>query len=126
MTADIQFINLTDLLSSNKNGELDYAESLKIIRKVATENKNSVQKNMLVDLRNVISVVTTSEIYELVSELSSHREQFSKKIALLYGSNFDAEKIRFLEMCANNRGFLINAFTDYDEAVSWLTKTNGE
>ena len=105
----------------NQNGEIDFNDSLKILKNVAEKSKNGKVKNMLVDVRNFVSVLSVPEIYEVISELGKYREQFNRKIAVVYGLHYDEDKARFFEMSAQNRGFLINAFADYDEAVKWLS-----
>jgi extradiol dioxygenase family protein len=121
MDAEFQLIRVGDYFTPKQNGEIDFNDSIKILKKVAEQNGNGKAKNMLVDVRDFVTVLSVPEIYEVVTELGKYRGQFNMKIAVVYGPQYDEEKTRFFEMSAQNRGFIINAFTDYDEAVKWLT-----
>jgi len=47
-------------------------------------------------------------------------QYLSQKVLLLVlpGVNFD--RASFFETCSHNRGFTVNAFTDYEKAMRWL------
>ena len=76
--------------------------------------------DLLIDVRDTTSVLSLSDIYELVAEIGKKRDAFRKKIAIIIGSQHDIDKARFLEMCASNRGFTVNVFDDFEESVNWL------
>lgn len=121
MKAEIKFIKTRDFLQTTASGELSLSESKKVLRQIAELNQPDDLHDMLIDIRETVSVLTLSDIYELVSEVGNHRQSFRKKIAILLGSHHDIDKARFLEMCAQNRGYRVNIFHDFEEAVCWLT-----
>ena len=59
----------------------------------------------------------------LVMDLGDHRAALLRKIAVLYHEDRQGEAMRFLELCAGNRGYPIRAFTACDEAIQWLRST---
>jgi hypothetical protein len=122
MKAEIKIVKTKDFLKTKATGELNLKESKKVIAQIAELNQKSKFHEILVDIRNTTSVLTLSDIYELVTEIAKNREAFRKKVALLLGPNNDIDKARFLEMCAQNRGFLVNVFDDFEKAVRWLMR----
>lgn len=121
MNAEIQFISVSDYFTPKENGKIDFNDSLNILKNVAAQNENGKIKNMLIDVRDFVTELSVPEIYEIITELSNYREHFSRKIAVVYGPHFEADKSEFFQISAQNRGFNINTFSDYDEAVTWLT-----
>lgn len=120
MKAEIKFIKTKDFLQTTAAGELNLEGSKKVLHKIASLNQPDDLHDMLVDIRETVSVLTLSDIYELVSEVGRHRQSFRKKIAILLGPQHDIDKARFLEMCAQNRGYRVNIFQDFEESVCWL------
>lgn len=126
MKAQFKFIKTKDFLKTTATGELNLQESKKVLQLIAELNKPDELHDMLIDLRGTTSVLTLSDIYELVTEVGKHRHSFRKKIAILLGPNHDMDKARFLEMCAQNRGYTCNAFTDFEDAACWLMEVKDE
>jgi len=60
------------------------------------------------------------EVYELVAELTQHGDTFRRKVALLVAQGINFEQAHFFETCSHNRGFSVNAFTDYEKAIRWV------
>jgi CHAD domain-containing protein len=121
MKAEIKFVKTKDFLKTTASGELNLNESIKVLHKIAELNQPDNLHDMLIDIRETISVLTLSDIYELVTEVGRHRQSFRKKIAILVGPQHDIDKARFLQMTAQNRGYRVNAFNDFEEAIKWLT-----
>lgn len=122
MKAEIRFVKTKDFLKTTASGELNLNESIKVLHKIAELNQPDDLHDMLIDIRETISVLTLSDIYELVTEVGRHRQSFRKKIAILLGPQHDIDKARFLQMTAQNRGYRVNAFSDFEEAIKWLTE----
>lgn len=120
MKANIKFVKTKDFLKTTASGELNLAESMKVLHTIAEFNHADNSHDMLIDLRETTSVLTLSDIYELVTEVGRHRQYFRKKIAILLGPQHDIDKARFLQMTAENRGYRVNVFTDFEESVTWL------
>lgn len=120
MKANIKFVKTKDFLKTTASGELNLPESMKVLHRIAEFNRADNSHDMLIDVRDTTSVLTLSDIYELVSEVGRHREYFRKKIAILLGPQHDIDKARFLQMTAENRGYRVNVFTDFEDAVTWL------
>ena len=120
MKADIKIVRTRDFINTIAEGELNLRESMNVLSKLAELNEEDVTHDILLDIRDTESVLTLSDIYEIVAEIGKHRSSFRNKVALLIGKHHDMDKARFLEMCASNRGFNVNVFTDFEESVCWL------
>jgi len=97
-----------------------------VLEEIARLNTPDVLHDILVDIRETEPGLSLSDIYELVTAVGNHRQAFRKKIVILLGAQHDFDKARFLEMCASNRGYNVNAFDDFEESVNWLMCEDGE
>jgi hypothetical protein len=122
MKAEIKFVRTKDFLQTTASGELNLEESLKVLHRIAELNQPDDLHDMLIDIRETTSVLTLSDIYELVTEVGRNRQSFRKKIAILLGPKHDIDKARFLQMTAENRGYRVNVLEDFEEAVKWLVE----
>jgi hypothetical protein len=122
MKAEIKIVRTKDFLKTTASGELNLEESLKVLHRIAELNRPDDQHDMLIDIRETTSVLSLSDIYELVTEVGRNRQSFRKKIAILLGPKHDIDKARFLQMTAENRGYRVNVFEDFEEAVKWLVE----
>jgi hypothetical protein len=120
MKAEIKIVKTKDFIKTTASGELNLQESRNVLTKLAALNLPDENHDMLVDIRDTVSVMTLSDIYELVTEIGKHRSAFRNKIAILLADHHDFDKAAFLEMCADNRGFTVNTFTEFEEAVKWF------
>ncbi len=120
MKAEIKFVQTKDFIQTTASGTLNLAGSKKVLSEIERLNKTDNLHDILVDIRDTNPGLSLSDIYELVTEVGNHRHAFRKKIAILLGPQHDIDKARFLEMTASNRGYNVNAFSDFEEAVNWL------
>ncbi len=120
MKAEIRIVKTKDFLKTTASGELNLEESLKVLHQIAELNQPDDLHDMLIDIRETNSVLTLSDIYELVMEVGRNRQSFRKKIAILMGPQHDIDKARFLQMTAENRGYRVNILNDFEDAVQWL------
>lgn len=120
MKAEIKFVKTKDFIKTTASGQLSLEKSKTVLKEIARLNTPDDLHDLLVDIRDTRPGLSLSDIYELVTEVGNHRQAFRKKIAILLGTQHDIDKARFLEMCASNRGYNVNAFDDFEEAVNWL------
>lgn len=126
MKAEIKFVKTRDFIKTTASGQLNLEQSKKVLEEIARLNTPDVLHDILVDIRETEPGLSLSDIYELVTAVGNHRQAFRKKIAILLGAQHDFDKARFLEMCASNRGYNVNAFDDFEESVNWLMCEDGE
>lgn len=126
MKAEIKFVKTRDFIKTTASGQLNLEQSKKVLEEIARLNTPDDLHDILVDIRETEPGLSLSDIYELVTAVGNHRQAFRKKIAILLGAQHDFDKARFLEMCASNRGYNVNAFDDFEESVNWLMCGDGE
>ena len=74
--------------------------------------------------REAQGVMSATDLWFLADKLVHYRSTFSRKTAVLCPlEKFD--RARFFAMCAENRGFNIRAFADYEQAMEWLMADAG-
>ena len=120
MATNIKIITASDFIEVTPDGIINITTSKQILIDISKAEKPPADYELLVDFRNTRSDLSIFDLYELVAELCRHGDTFRRKIALLVlpGVNFDLAS--FFETCSRNRGFLINAYTDYENAMRWL------
>ncbi|KKK98157.1 hypothetical protein LCGC14_2645570 [marine sediment metagenome] len=122
-----KIISANEFLKAKPSGEFDREESKKSLVEIATLAKSPADYEILLDIRQTYGRLTSTDIYEFVAELSKHRHAFRNKIAVLSRSGISSiddrqfDNAQFMELCAKNRGLMIEAFTSFEETVDWLS-----
>ena len=73
---------------------------------------------VIVDARKTQAEMSTVDIWYLAAELDTTLGTAKRAALLVPLADFD--KAAFLELCAQNRGLRLQAFTDFEEAFNWL------
>ena len=120
MPTKIKLIRAIEYLQTSPEGEVDFEKTKQILIDIAAAKKNPADYDVLLDFRRVQLKLATTDIYYLAAELAKHNNTFRDKVAVLVlpGANF--EKSEFFELCSRNRGFLVDCFTNYEDAVQWF------
>jgi hypothetical protein len=105
-------------------GELDLDTSKRLILNLAREHASPGQYDVLIDTRQTTGKLTLFDIAEMVNVMIEHRGSFRSKVAVLTSHDYKFEHAKFMELYANNRGFQIGAFDDFEEAMNWLMTSN--
>ena len=61
-----------------------------------------------------------THLYYLAHEILKYEALSGAKISLLVKPD-DFDRGEFLQICAQNRGVQLSAFTEYENAMNWLT-----
>ena len=120
MATKIKIITARDFLEVTPDGIINITTSKQLLVDIAKAEHHPVDHELLIDFRDTQFHMSVSDMYQLAAELCQHGDTFRGKVALLVvpGVNFD--HAHFFETCSQNRGFLINAFTDYEKAMRWV------
>jgi len=123
MATKIKIITASDFMEITPDGIINIYTSKQLLIDIAKAEIPPADYELLVDFRNTKSDLSISDVYALAAELYRHGDTFRRKVALLVlpGVNFNLAS--FFETCAHNRGFSINAYTDYENALRWLLST---
>lgn len=120
MATKIKVITAKDFVEVTPEGMVNIDTSRKLLVDIARARNCPLDYELFVDFRDTGSELSELDVYQLAAELCQYGDAFRRKVALLVlpGLNFDRAK--FFETCSHNRGFSVNAFTDYEKAMRWL------
>ncbi|MBN2011031.1 hypothetical protein JW960_16910 [candidate division KSB1 bacterium] len=120
MATKIKIITAKDFIEITPEGIINITTSRQLLVDIAKAEPHAVDYELLVDFRDTQGQLSILDVYQLAAELCQHGDTFRGKVALLVlpGINFDCAK--FFETCSHNRGFSVNAFTDYEKAMRWI------
>jgi DNA-binding response OmpR family regulator len=117
----LQIIEAGAFIKSTPTGDLDMMASKEGLAQIAASGEDLQDYTVLIDLRKVKSLLTTSQIYGLASELVTYGKTFRRKTAVLARDDKDFNQASFFETAAQNRGFRVRAFTVFEDALVWLS-----
>ncbi len=120
MATKIKIITAKDFIEVTTDGIVDIASSRKLLVDIAKAENKPVDYELLVDFRDTESRLDVKDLYQLASELSEHGDAFRRKVALLVMPGINFNQASFFETCSHNRGFKVDAFTDYENAIRWI------
>jgi hypothetical protein len=120
MATKIKIITARDFLEVTPDGIINITTSRQLLVNIAQAEHPPVDYELLVDLRDTQSNLSISDVYQLAAELCQHGDTFRRKVALLVVPGVNFKQAHFFETCSHNRGFSVNAFTDYEKAIRWI------
>jgi len=119
MTASVKVIHARDFIRATPQGDANLEEAERLLKDIAQAGAGLAAYQVLVDTRSVTERLSATDLWELASKLARYRETFANRTAILCPiERFD--HTRFFALCAENRGFNIQAFTAYEDAMEWL------
>jgi hypothetical protein len=119
MLAEIKTIQTHAFIKATPTGRLDRENIKKLFIDIASAAAPLDDYNILIDTRQAQSKMSASDNWYLASQLSKLGKTFSRKTALLCPrERFD--RVGFFALCAQNRGYLVNVFTSFEDAIEWL------
>jgi hypothetical protein len=119
MPVDIRVIHAQDFVRATPEGELDFETSKEALIEIASATAHLVDYEILLDTRKAHVQMSVTDLWYLAAELSNLRNVFSRKIAVLCPvEHFD--DAAFFALCSKNRGFRIEAFASFEDAMDWL------
>ena len=119
MPHQVKVIHASDFIRAKPEGEFDLEASERLLGDIAKAGETLEDFEILVDVRSAQGVMSATDLWSLAERLVRYRNTFARKTAILCPmEKFD--RARFFALCAENRGFNIQAFTVYEEAMEWL------
>jgi len=119
VATDVRVIHANDFIRAKEAGLIDFEKSKKLLIEVAEVAASLVDYEIILDTRKTQGELSVSDLWQLAAELSNLGLVFYRKTAVLCPlERFDHAK--FFELCAQNRGFGVMAFTSFEDAMEWL------
>ena len=119
MPTQIRIFHAHDFIKVTPTGHLDFERSKKLLIDIAAATTPLINHQIILDTRKAQSEMTITDLYNLTLELSQHCQAFSQKLAVLC-PRIRFDQIGFFALCAKNRGFQVQGFTSFEDAVEWL------
>lgn len=117
----LQIIKAGDFIKSTPTGDLDMKASKQGLAQIAATGTDLQDYTILIDLRDVNSLMSATDIYELAFELVKYGKTFRRKTAVLTRDDGHIGQATFFERVAHNKGFSVRTFTVFEDAVIWLS-----
>jgi hypothetical protein len=114
--ANIKVIQATDFIRATPDGKAYVEKAEELLKDIADAGAGLEGFHVLVDTRRVTGGLTASELWYLADKLAHYRR--NKTAILCPVERFDHS--RFFALCAENKGFNVQAFTAYEDAMEWL------
>jgi hypothetical protein len=120
VTTRINIVTARDFIEITTGGIIDIATSRQLLADIAKTGHLHSDYELLVDFRGTQSQLSTTDVYRLAEELCRHGDTFHRKVALVVTPGVNFVHASFFETCSHNRGFSVNAYTDYEKAIRWI------
>ncbi|HEX6690120.1 MAG TPA: hypothetical protein VF110_03135 [Burkholderiales bacterium] len=119
MPNNIKVIHASDFIRAQPEGPAHLEEAERLLKEIADASAGLSDFEILVDTRRVTGSLSAPDLWTLAQKLARFRLGAARRTAILCPiEKFDHS--RFFALCAENRGFNIQAFTSYEEAMEWL------
>jgi len=127
MDVNTRIIQAKEFLIASPEGKFDFENARKLLLKLARENAEAGQFDILLDIRGAaFDSLLFSDITGLVQMMIDNRDSFRSKLAILTSLGCEQfDKVKFLVLYAASRGFHVGAFVEYEEALYWLVEPVG-
>ena len=125
MSSGIKIYKIDDFIRKNESGEIDFDRSMKIIRELATAAAFHTNHNILIDLRDTtVTTNSMNDILKITIEMARFKSIFKNKIASVIPDNEERLSIaKQFKACLDIKDFQYNFFTDFEDAIEWLSGT---
>ena len=123
MELETEIIPASDFLRTTARGELDFPRAQALLKQaVGGEAHESAESSWIFARPFPAARLTPSQIWKLVQIFEEHPSLHWRRVALLLSSEAPGTKAELFQLCANNRGFRVEVFQDFEEALYWLAK----
>ncbi len=122
-SARIKIYRMKDFLRLTETGEIDVDRSKEIVRQLAAMAAFHADHNILLDLRGTtIPERSMGDVLEVALEIARYRAAFKGKLANLVPDDEPRLLVaRQLKALMDIKGFQYELFTNFEEAVEWLS-----
>lgn len=126
LSSKISIYKYSDFIPENHSKELTYDRVVDIIQKISSIAAYDPDCNILLDFRDTV-VATSIEGFREYTNVSWEmlRNKFASNCKIANLLPLDKERLikaKTLEAAAQLQGLKYRVFTDYDEAINWLSE----
>ena len=120
MPTNVKVIQSHEFVRARPGGVLNMEASEALLLEIAKAAEGLDKAEILIDTRRAEGQLGAADLWFLADRLGKHRHAFSGKTAVLCPmEKFD--RARFFALLADSKGFDVEAFTSYEDAMAWLS-----
>ena len=119
MPYQLQVIKTSDFVKLDKLGKIDLARTRQALEDVA---RACVERGMtcaLLDARAAHGDLSMADLYHLAGVFQAMGFRRDHRLAILHRKG--GEKAGFFATCASNRGWNVQAFDEFEQAMEWFS-----
>ena len=120
MPPKIKLIRSVEYLNISPEGDIDLEKSKQLLAELAKAKRPPADYDIILDFRRAQVKLSTTDIWYLAAELVKYENTFRDKVAVLILPGLDFDKAEFFELCSKNRGYNVDVFTNYEDAIQWF------
>lgn len=120
MPIDVKIVPAREFIRTKANGEFDLEGTKELFLAVFSKMKETNVSEVVMDFREASTKLTASDINELLSVLNHVGSWSTWKIAIVYRPKEDWDRAKFFELGAQSKGYRVEAFQDFEKALTWL------
>lgn len=125
MTSNLKIIRVRDFVKVTPQGTFDFAKAKQDMREASVVPGMFVNYDLLIDTRGAEVNLSTTDIWYLATELASlvdaHTKGYRAKVPVMCATK-DFNHAEFFELCSQNRGMNVRAFTSFEDLFDWLSQ----
>ena len=111
-----------DFIRKTAEGQLDLQKSLDLVKELVTVSGFHREHDLLVDLRQTEPLQNFVELLKVAIEFAKYQDAFHNKIAVIIPNTPERiERANFFMESLGEMKFSINYFTDFEDAIDWLS-----
>lgn len=120
MQLKIDIVDAADFIKTTPVGQLDIEASTAVLDRLCAVTAELDDYYVVIDLRRASSVMSVVDVWYLAQQLGKCAKTFRKNTAILLRETGNLDQAEFFELSAQNRGYKVQVFTDFEQAIRWL------
>ncbi len=123
---NVRIIHADHLIKVDPSGTVDFEAGKRTMVETASLSASLTDFEIILDFRKTCSSLTVTDLWYLAAELSNFRTAYAcwKTVILCPLEEFN--HAAFFALCAQNRGFNVQAFDSLEGALKWLSADRTE
>ena len=111
------------IITRKIEGELDHERVMRLVRELAVDAASYPDRNILIDYRQTTATNKSMlDIMKISAEIKSFQYFFTNRVAVVIPPDEKRFEVATkMKACLVIMGFHYEVFTDYDQALAWLT-----
>jgi hypothetical protein len=124
MAKEYKTYTIKDFIRETEEGEIDNQRSINMVRELATVAEYHKNHNLLVDLRDTETTLNFSDLLNVALEFVRYKDIFRNKMAFIIPNTPErTTNAEYLMTGMVVAGYRVNYFTDFENAIEWLSST---